>query len=80
METLTDTGGVWTSGNDMVQEGTFVWQDGTPVDFNVSKSTIVPNIYHCVSLNSNGDFAEKGCWTYLNFICESDTMIGEYVK
>ena len=72
-----DTGGVWTSGNDMVQEGTFVWHDGFPVNFNVTRSTIVSNFYHCVSLSLNGDFVEKACGTYLNFICESDTMTGE---
>ena len=70
------TGETWTGGTDMVQEGSWVWQDGLAVNFNVTKSPVVPNIEHCLALKSNGDLVERHCGVYLPFICESEIMIG----
>lgn len=71
-------GQVWIGLNDIFQQGSFVWTDGTPLQFNVWGSSQPNNNQHtlnCVLMNPNGGH-QAGTWSTARcdvragYICE----------
>ena len=65
----------WIGGNDLLQEGSFSWADGTAWSYNNWRSNAPNNgnansEQDCVVLRTDGEWDDVSCDTTRNFVCQ----------